>query len=195
MGGRANAGNTKMFSNIDAARNTPLRATRAKEIEADRAAKPVAATTKTSTNKSWTSQKGRLIGKGSSIEITTGFERGKYIPPKGGNEYTPGGKFEEIRKTAKVNSIAHVGRLHLHPAIDNPRKFNLTDSKSGYALRTGLTKTQGLDYLKSSVRKDGSLSRTMERHLNFYTDKANRQQKFGRPYEAYSRLRKRIEGY
>lgn len=36
MGGRANAGNTKMFSNVDAARNAPLRATRAKEIAENR---------------------------------------------------------------------------------------------------------------------------------------------------------------
>lgn len=36
MGGRANAGNNKLFSNIDVARNAHLRAARAKEIEAER---------------------------------------------------------------------------------------------------------------------------------------------------------------
>lgn len=47
MGGRGTTGKTKLFTNIDAARNVPLREARAKELEAERSTKQTTPTDKT----------------------------------------------------------------------------------------------------------------------------------------------------
>lgn len=60
MGGRANAGNTKLFSNIDATRNAPLRATRAKQIEEGHAPKAIV---KLDSDGFVRNSSGKLIGK------------------------------------------------------------------------------------------------------------------------------------
>lgn len=57
MGGRGTTGKTKLFTNIDAARNAPLRAARAKEIESEQAAQNKTASKTTRKSKSTIAQK------------------------------------------------------------------------------------------------------------------------------------------
>lgn len=166
MGGRGdrskNFNDNKVISNIDVARNKPFRDARLKEIEAERAAKTKEAQSKPIKKPR---NKERLIEKGTDVRILAGFTKGKFTLYPGQTGPNGMGSWEDVPKYETVRSVAGVGRMQLTHGISRGM-YTLTDAKSGYAILQNLSKKQGIEYLKASVKKDGTLSKTVERHFS-----------------------------
>lgn len=147
MGGRANAGNTKLFSNVDAARNAHLRATRTKEIETNRAAKPV--------------QKPARGTK--KVLETPGSYQGEYV--KEGGRYVNNRFVGPSYEKRTISSYARTSDGRLHAAMTSRGVHPVTDASSGRLVNAFGSKKEAVGFLNAVTRKDGRVSPTFERAL------------------------------
>lgn len=175
MGGRGTTGKTKLFTNIDAARNVPLREARAKEIEAERAAKEALG----ASSKQKASVKKRVIEKKGTVSAVL-----------------RSGKFESngwaILERREIPSIARAGDLHLTKG-QNSREFIVTDSVTGYAVRNYQNRKDAISFMNGVTRSDGSTSPTLRRMLKRMVDdeKSTSTMRSTKAYSRYVEMRRR----
>jgi hypothetical protein len=149
MGGRGTTGNTKLFTNIDAARNAPLRAARAKEIEAERA--------KTSSTKSAAKSSKKVIQEPGTV---TGNFYGKESKDKFG--FTRVGT-----DNRSIASYARTADGRLHASSEGRGIHTITEARTGLRVHAFDNKKDAIGFLNSVTRKDGRISPTFERALRF----------------------------
>lgn len=177
VGGRANAGDTKLFSNIDSARNAPLRATRAKEIEAERAVKSasISKPKKTRVPKKIVETKG-------TVSILARTDSGS--------------------ERRNVESLARSKDGMLHVNKGGKYSFHVTDAASGMAVATLHSRKSAMKFLNATTNAAGRVSPTLQRYMKFiHARKADFQalpleelRRLYRAFDAVSELKKRI-GY
>lgn len=173
MGGRGTTGKTKLFTNIDAARNIPLREARTKEIEAERVVKEITPITKKSSGTK------KIIEKKDIVTIAT-----------------RDGKRENVESLARSND----GLLHINKT--GKYSFSVTNSKSGESIQTFSSKKSALRFLNAATNAEGKASPTLRRFSEYfsYSNKdfknlpAERRKALSRSFQAVMKMKERI-GY
>lgn len=177
MGGRGTAGKTKLFTNIDAARNVPLREARAKEIEAERAAKEALR----ANSKQKASVKKRVIEKKGTVSV---------LLRSGKKEFGSYGL--DVLERRDIPSIARAGDLHLTKG-QKSWQFIVTDSVTGYAVRNYQNRKDAISFMNGVTRSDGSTSPTLRRMLNRMVndEKSTSTMRSAKAYSRYVEMRRR----